>query len=322
MRQLCFCPLFFHYFSLLPFSFRSSILSFSRFTVALALFLLDTRFVTSWNVDRAPMLNIYLQRNGHGRADARITDRQDAVLQGTQTFFTATATRTRNQRSGSNILERTGDAIFQLWSLTSASRFARATHTATADQQERDRAFAPRPAPRSFSDRINWYGSFLSWSPGFCPRCRYRCSPVIPVPCFLLSFLRCLLVSLPGVMDEIQRMLFAACLETFNFLLVVACNLLVVRGVGINFNGGKFSFFTIDTGKLQTYLVLKLSALHIFDQYSAKDTIRRIIHASLKKESMFEERVRNKPSSAASSNSIATSNTILLYFHHTLVASR
>lgn len=67
-------------------------------------------------------------------------------------------------------------------------------------------------------------------------------------------------------MDEIQRMLFAACLETFNFLLVVACNLLVVRGVGINFNGGKFSFFTIDTGKLQTYLVLKLSALHIFDQ--------------------------------------------------------
>lgn len=123
-------------------------------------------------------------------------------------------------------------------------------------------------------------------------------------------------------MDEIQRMLFAACLETFNFLLVVACNLLVVRGVGINFNGGKFSFLTIDTGKLQTYLVLKLSALHIFDQYSAKDTIRRIIHASLKKESMFEERVRNKPSSAASSNSIATSNTILLYFHHTLVASR
>lgn len=63
---------------------------------------------------------IYLHRNGHGRR-ARITDRQDAaaaVLQGTQTFFTATAQRTRNQRSGSNITEH-GAPIFQLWSLTS-----------------------------------------------------------------------------------------------------------------------------------------------------------------------------------------------------------
>lgn len=93
---------------------------------------------------------------------------------------------------------------------------------------------------------------------------------MIPVLCFLLSFLRCLLVSLPGVMDEIQRMLFGACLETFNFLLVVVCSLLVVRGLDINFNCGKFFFFTIDTGKLQKYLALKLNALHIFDQKVGK----------------------------------------------------
>lgn len=64
---------------------------------------------------------------------------------------------------------------------------------------------------------------------------------MIPVPCFLPSFLRCLLVSLPGVMDEIQRMLFVACLETFNFLLVVVCSLLVVRRLDINFNADKSS---------------------------------------------------------------------------------
>ena len=167
MRQLCFCPLFFHYSSLFsPLSLSlSPFLFYSFFSLFLSP-VLPFRRPLSFRPIRVSLQAgtcwIYTyQRNGHGRADVRITDRQDAVLQGAQTFFhvaTASTRWTRNQRFRSQIYP---NAIFQLWSLTSATRSTR--------ERERERWLLLLTVIIFRSDKLIWIVSSLV--------CRFLPSP-------------------------------------------------------------------------------------------------------------------------------------------------